>query len=135
MFLVNTYKWLLICFKCKFLTIWEIVELFHSPYSSSCLSFQVLVILLSLCECPGSITYNFTILHQTCSESLFGSIRLQGCLSIDVEVWKCLHIGNFHLQLLEVLQMNIPWLVVCSLMCECTEGCARCPLRAECLFK
>ena len=31
---VDTYKWLLICFQCESFTIQEIVELFHSPYSS-----------------------------------------------------------------------------------------------------
>ena len=86
--------------------------------------------MLSLCECSGCIAYNFTLLDQTCFESLLGSIRLQGCLSIDIEVWKCLHVGNFHLQSVEVLLMNLPWLVVCSLMCECTEGC--CKMCAEC---
>ena len=51
--------------------------------------------------------------------SLFGSICLQGCLSIDVEVQKCLHIGNFHLQSLEILPMNLPWLIISRLVCEC----------------
>ena len=62
-------------------------------------------------------------IHITCSKSLFGSIRLQGCLSIDVEVRECLHIGNFHLQSLEILQMDFPWLVISHLVCECTEWC------------
>ena len=34
MFLVDTYKWLLVSFQCKFLSIQEVVELFHSPDSS-----------------------------------------------------------------------------------------------------
>ena len=34
MFLVDTYKWLLVGFQCKFLSIQEVVELFHSPDSS-----------------------------------------------------------------------------------------------------
>ena len=60
---------------------------------------------------------SFSLLDQACSGSLLGSICLQGCLSIGVEVWKCLHVRNFHL--LEVLLMNSPWF--CSLMCECAE--------------
>ena len=124
MFLVDTYKWLLVSFQCKFLSIQEVVELFHSPDSSQCLSFQILVILLSFGECPGSITYDVSLLDQTCSESFHGSICLQGCLCIDIKVWKCLHIGNFHLQSIEVFKMHFAWLVVCGLMCECTEGCS-----------
>ena len=54
-----------------------------------------------------------------CSGSLFGSVHLQGSLSIGVEVWKCLHVGIFHLQSLEVL-WNCPWLKIW--MCECA-GC------------
>ena len=130
MLLVDTYKWLLVCFQCKFLSIQEIVELFHSPDSSLCLSFQILVILLSLSESPGSIAYDLILLDQTCSKSFLGSIHLQGCLSIDIKVWKCLHIRNFHLQLIEVFKMHFPWPVVCSLMCECTEGC--CEVCTEC---
>ena len=34
MFLVDTYKWLLFGFQCKFLSIQEVVELFHFPDSS-----------------------------------------------------------------------------------------------------
>ena len=34
MFLIDTYKWLLVGFQCKFLSIQEVVELFHSPDSS-----------------------------------------------------------------------------------------------------
>ena len=48
MFLVDTYKWLLVSFQCKFLSIQEVVEHFHSPDSSKCLSFQIVVILLNL---------------------------------------------------------------------------------------
>ena len=33
-FLVDTYKWLLVTFQCKFLSIQEVVKLFHSPDSS-----------------------------------------------------------------------------------------------------
>ena len=135
MFLVDTYKWLLVSFQCKFLSIQEVVELFHSPDSSQCFSFQILVILLSLGECPGSITYNFSLLDQTCSESFLGSIHLQDCLSIDIKVEKCLHIGNFHLQLIEVFKMHFPWPVVCGLMCECTEGAVRCALSVEYLLR
>ena len=69
------------------------------------------------CICDWNV---FSLLDQVCSGSLLGSIHLQGCLSIDVEVWKCLHVGIFHLQSLEVL-MNSPWLVIYSLMCECAE--------------
>ena len=52
MLLVNTYKWLLVGFQCELLSIQEVVELFHSPDSSKCLSFQILAILLSLCKSP-----------------------------------------------------------------------------------
>ena len=31
---------------------------------------------------------------------------------------------------IEVLKLCLPWLVVCSLMCECTEGC--CEMCTEC---
>ena len=34
MFLVDTYKSLLVSFQCKFFSIQEVVELFHSPDSS-----------------------------------------------------------------------------------------------------
>ena len=34
MFLVDTYKWLLVSFQYEFLSIQEVMELFHSPYSS-----------------------------------------------------------------------------------------------------
>ena len=34
MLLVNAYKWLLVSFQCEFLSIQEVVELFHSPDSS-----------------------------------------------------------------------------------------------------
>ena len=34
MFLIDTYKWLLVSFQCKFLSIQEVVELFHSLDSS-----------------------------------------------------------------------------------------------------
>ena len=68
-----------------------------------------------------SVTGNvFSLLDQVCSGSLLGSIHLQGCLSIHIEVWKCLHVGIFHLQSLEVL-VNSSWLIFCSLVCECTE--------------
>ena len=134
-FLVDTYKWLLVCFQCKFLSVQEIVEFFHSPDSSQCLSLLILVILLSLCECPGGIAYGLTLLDQTCSESFLGSIHLQGCLGINIKVWKCLHIGNFHLQSIEVFKMHFPWPVVYSLMCECTEGAARCALSADYLLR
>ena len=33
MFLVDAYKWLLVGFQCKFLSIQEVVELFHSVQS------------------------------------------------------------------------------------------------------
>ena len=66
---------------------------------------------------------NFSLLDQTCSKSFCGSIHLQGCFCIDIKVWKCLHIGNFHLQSIEAFKMHFAWLVVCILMCECTEGC------------
>ena len=62
--------------------------------------------------------------------SVLGSICLQGCLGIDIKVWKCPHIGNFHLQSVEVFKMHFPWLIVCGLMCECTEGC--CQVCTEC---
>ena len=62
MLLVNTYKWLLVSFQCEFLSIQEVVELFHSPDSSKCLSLQILLILFSLCKSPGSITYDFPLL-------------------------------------------------------------------------
>ena len=34
MYLVDTYKWFLVSFQCKFLSIQEVVELFHFPDSS-----------------------------------------------------------------------------------------------------
>ena len=39
--LVNAYKWLLVSFQCKFLSIKEVVELFHSPDCSKCLSLSL----------------------------------------------------------------------------------------------
>ena len=49
MFLLNTYKWLLVGFQCEFLSIKDVVELFHSPDCFKCLSLQILIILFSLC--------------------------------------------------------------------------------------
>ena len=62
MLLVNTYKWLLVSFQYEFFPIEEVVELFHSPNCSKCLSLQVLIILFSLCQGSGSITYDFPLL-------------------------------------------------------------------------
>ena len=62
MLLVDTYKWLLVGFQCEFLSIQEVVELFHSPDSSKCLSLQILIILFSLCQGSGSIAYDFPLL-------------------------------------------------------------------------
>ena len=125
MLFVNAYKWLLVSFQCEFLSIKEVVELFHSPYGSKCLSLQILVILFSLCKISRSITNHFHLLDKACMKSLLGSIHLQGCFCIYIKVWKSLHVGNFHLQSDKVLKMHFTWLIVHGLMCECTEGCCK----------
>ena len=85
------------------------MELFHSPYSSKCLSFQVLVVLLSLCECSGRITYNFTILDQACSKSLFGSIYLQDSLACNQspDIARLHRTINWHQDIKEELEDEI----------------------------
>ena len=50
------------------------------------------------------------------------SVQPQDSFSHWHRSMEALHVGNFHLQSVEVLLMNLPWLVVCSLMCESTEG-------------
>ena len=92
MLLVDTHKWLLVGFQCEFLSIQEVMELFHSPYG-----FQILIILFSLCQRSESIANHLSLLDYTCTKSLLGSICLEGCFCIDIKVWKSPHVGNFHL--------------------------------------
>ena len=95
--LVDTHKWLLVSFQCEFLSIQEVVELLHSPNGSKCLPFQILVILLSFSQGPGSISNYLFLLDYTCTKPFFGSIHLEGCFCIDIKVQKSPHVGNFHL--------------------------------------
>ena len=74
MLLIDTEKWLLVSFQCEFLSIQEVVELFHLPYGSLSLSFEIQIILFSLCQRSASIANHFSLLDYTCTKSLFGSI-------------------------------------------------------------
>ena len=62
MLLVDTHKWLLVSFQCEFLSIQEVVERFHFPHGSKCLSLQFLIILFSFGQSSGSITNHFPLL-------------------------------------------------------------------------
>ena len=67
MLLIDTHKWLLVSFQCKFLSIQEVVELFHSSFGSKCLPFQILIILFSFGQSSGNITNHFPLLDYICT--------------------------------------------------------------------
>ena len=100
------------CFQCEFLSIQEVVEHFHSPNGSKCLPFQILVVLLSFSQRPGSKANHLSFQDYACSKPFLGSIHLEGCFCIDIKVWKSPHVGNFHFQLVKVLTVFLLWFLV-----------------------
>ena len=71
------YEWLLISLKGEAFTIEKVVELLHAPYSCHCLTFQILVVLLSRSQGSRGVIHWMIFLKKNCTKALLACIGLQ----------------------------------------------------------